>query len=719
MPFVLPDAGSAAYPYQAMPDPADFAIISLGSAGSGVVSGCAVSQRAAGANMSVDVAAGNILSIGTALTVSATNLVIGANATGNPRIDLVVVNAAGAPTVRVGTPNSTAPLFPALVAGDVALAAVSVPNAAASILTQNIVPKSVPVAVSSGLANPMNAVGQMIRGGTAGAPAVVATPVAGQYLGAVGSPAVPTWTAGPGASVVAFMVAASNASAVEKSIAQRVCDGSADDVDIQAALNLAAVTGGVVQLTAGTFNLAARVNIPSLTMLRGSGKSSTVLNCNAVATGIGVPDGNTQWTVSDLTLSGGVDGMRIPGSNAEFTIRNVQFSTCSGRGLITNAVERFILDNCTWTHCSRGGWRGGQRWLAGDADPDPADPATFTGFANGRTERFLVTNCRIDSCGQTGNAPGIMLQDSGPNFANGTHDTKFDDVRFGGQMAGVYNQGVGTFLANSFILGYGSGVYSGTTWGLNFIGNNGEVQGQGASPAITSINQVGSVTTYTANNMLMVNDTVTVTGCTPGGYNVTNATVTRASQTSFDVALGGALGTATVLGTYRTTYAAIYIADGYKCNFIDNQLDSYGSPRQDYGIRCGAYWSVLINNDCDGSTAGYLLTENSIDMRQNIGTIAVSGSGTNAKASLTTINGPMVVWSGTPPPASQVISPHGTTLILSGVDSNGDGSGTYATNLLEIRLAQSGGGNPAIFRITNSGNIHVKTGASTSLIADL
>jgi hypothetical protein len=142
--YTIPDQLTATYPYQAMPDPGDFQTLALGTAGSGVISGCAVTQRAAGANMSVDVAVGVVSSLGKRLAVTATNLAIGSNATGNPRIDMIVVSSAGTPTVRAGT-AATTPLYAAMTTGDVFLAAVSVPNSAASILNANIIAKDIPI----------------------------------------------------------------------------------------------------------------------------------------------------------------------------------------------------------------------------------------------------------------------------------------------------------------------------------------------------------------------------------------------------------------------------------------------------------------------------------------------------------------------------------------------------------------------------------------------
>lgn len=93
--------------------------------GIGVVSGCEVRQRAAGANMSVDVQAGTVIIGGELTTVSLTNLVIAAADAANPRIDLVMVNTSGVPSVITGTPAAT-PLSPAWNAGEILVGTVYV-----------------------------------------------------------------------------------------------------------------------------------------------------------------------------------------------------------------------------------------------------------------------------------------------------------------------------------------------------------------------------------------------------------------------------------------------------------------------------------------------------------------------------------------------------------------------------------------------------------------
>lgn len=73
-----------------------------------------------------------------------------------------------------------------------------------------------------------------------------------------------------------LVVAASDASAKSKAGADTVCTGTADDVDIQAAIDaIYAVKGGVVQLSEGAFN-SGNINVSPTVTLRGMGYATQI-----------------------------------------------------------------------------------------------------------------------------------------------------------------------------------------------------------------------------------------------------------------------------------------------------------------------------------------------------------------------------------------------------------------------------------------------------------
>ena len=70
-------------------------------------------------------------------------------------------------------------------------------------------------------------------------------------------------------------VAAADAPDDVKARADYVCDGTDDDVEIQAAID--EVGGGLVQLSQGTFSIGASIELDDNTTLQGAGKNSTIL----------------------------------------------------------------------------------------------------------------------------------------------------------------------------------------------------------------------------------------------------------------------------------------------------------------------------------------------------------------------------------------------------------------------------------------------------------
>lgn len=73
------------------------------------------------------------------------------------------------------------------------------------------------------------------------------------------------------------VVASNDASDLIKSQADYVCDGTADDVQIQAALDALPSGGGRVLLTAGVFTIAASITLASYDSLEGQGTYATIL----------------------------------------------------------------------------------------------------------------------------------------------------------------------------------------------------------------------------------------------------------------------------------------------------------------------------------------------------------------------------------------------------------------------------------------------------------
>lgn len=139
MAFTIPNAASAGVPAQAEVDSVDIDALVLAHQRYGVLTGCAVTAQGT-PNMTVAVAAGTIAAGSAVATVSSGNVTITTADGTNPRFDLVVSSNAGVKSAVAGTPAAT-PVFPAIPASSVVLAAVYVPASATTITTARIIDK--------------------------------------------------------------------------------------------------------------------------------------------------------------------------------------------------------------------------------------------------------------------------------------------------------------------------------------------------------------------------------------------------------------------------------------------------------------------------------------------------------------------------------------------------------------------------------------------------
>jgi hypothetical protein len=140
-----------------------------------------------------------------------------------------------------------------------------------------------------------------------------------------------------------YLVAATDASTEIKAIADYTCDGTADEVQIQAALEALPAVGGTALLSEGTFTLSGTVDIPSKATLAGQGFGSklifaaavgdlTMITNNAAYTpGTRHSPGNTDITLRDLYIDGDKDN-RSTGTNDIWTVG-------------FNTVDRLVIKN--------------------------------------------------------------------------------------------------------------------------------------------------------------------------------------------------------------------------------------------------------------------------------------------------------------------------------------------------------------------------------------
>lgn len=142
-------------------------------------------------------------------------------------------------------------------------------------------------------------------------------------------------------------VAASNATAKSKAAADYVCDGVADEVEINAAIASLDGIGGCVELSEGTFNVADAIGYSRQfdnIWIKGQGYSTVVVGLNYginIATTAGIAK------VSDMSITAGVSTIVVVvDSKAHISFCNVY--DCGGGGS-NGAIQ--IAGTATVTNC--------------------------------------------------------------------------------------------------------------------------------------------------------------------------------------------------------------------------------------------------------------------------------------------------------------------------------------------------------------------------------
>lgn len=134
-----------------------------------------------------------------------------------------------------------------------------------------------------------------------------------ERVGIERSKAGPPRGAWAAAGIPTVMVAASNASKVSRSMASYLCDGTNDEVEINAAINSVAATGGRVVLSEGLFKTLDRIIVPvdKHFFFEGMGMGiTTIMGQTGFVASKGLLEtaGGGHITVADLTLAAKANG---------------------------------------------------------------------------------------------------------------------------------------------------------------------------------------------------------------------------------------------------------------------------------------------------------------------------------------------------------------------------------------------------------------------------
>jgi len=180
-----------------------------------------------------------------------------------------------------------------------------------------------------------------------------------------------------------FVVAANDASAASKAQADYLCDGTADDVEIQAAIDALPAGGGTVKLSEGTFNVADNdangfcINLIDNLELEGMGVGKTIIkavaaignkhlvgNASAGISFISIRDMTLDHNGQNLGETSGVHTVRLE-EVTKVWLENLEIKNSSHHGIVTvpdtpSAVNTEYFVNNVYAHnIGTGGWNGG------------------------------------------------------------------------------------------------------------------------------------------------------------------------------------------------------------------------------------------------------------------------------------------------------------------------------------------------------------------------
>jgi len=260
-----------------------------------------------------------------------------------------------------------------------------------------------------------------------------------------------------------ILVAASDAPDVIKNTANYICDGTADDVEIQAAITATPTAGGNIVLSPGTFNISARVDFGSHTDLAftGQGWSSILkLTANTDTQVLGSSAGCKRITIKNLTIDGNRSnqaagttrqGIRFVSAVAQdIWIDHVYIHDTYNHGISLSCIK-VNISNCLLDSCGIG--------------PTPGDGGIIL---NSTSDSCIISGCEIRNSG----ADGISNQGNRHTISsNKSHDN---------QDTGINLAGFGHICTNNeTYLNYNCGINSGAGDNLLISNNISYANGRG------------------------------------------------------------------------------------------------------------------------------------------------------------------------------------------------------------------------------------------------
>ena len=192
-----------------------------------------------------------------------------------------------------------------------------------------------------GMTNPMNATGDLIVAGATGTPLRMGVGTNGQVLSVVGG--FPTWQPpSTGKRAASRTVATSTSLATSQAGADYVCDGTADQVEINQAITDLATSGGEVVLLEGTYVLSGSIVLTSNIRIMGRGAILKVRNSHGATLDVltaGAATANIE--LASLRIDGNRINQAVTGQNGivvannvdNITIRDCWIKSFAGSGI--------------------------------------------------------------------------------------------------------------------------------------------------------------------------------------------------------------------------------------------------------------------------------------------------------------------------------------------------------------------------------------------------
>lgn len=165
-----------------------------------------------------------------------------------------------------------------------------------------------------------------------------------------------------------YIVAASNATAESKAHADAKCDGTNDEVELQAAIDAVETAGGgLVLLTEGTFTILDGIDLKSEVHIIGCGLDATIIKVAATAStdfSILSAVSRTEFSVGRLTIDGSAAsigqnhiGVEIDGCSMgvlrDMEVGQIDRDSSGGIGVSVDGSTDILIDNvrivsCVW-----------------------------------------------------------------------------------------------------------------------------------------------------------------------------------------------------------------------------------------------------------------------------------------------------------------------------------------------------------------------------------